>query len=136
MNSRATLIALTALALPMLVSGCGEVDDRPPTFTYVYETVIAHNCATIGCHSSWRQTSGLQFNTKTSAYVGLTGTACNDADDQEANNFVVAGRPDASQMVQLLKGDRVARRMPPDRGISSVDIALVEDWILEGALCD
>jgi hypothetical protein len=136
MKSRATLVALAALALSTLVTGCGSVDDRPPTFTYVYEAVIANNCATIGCHNSFRQTAGLQFNTKAGAYVGLTGTACNDEDEYEANSFVVAGRPDASQVIHMLRGDLVGRRMPPDRGISSVDIALVEEWILEGALCD
>ena len=53
-----------------------------------------------------------------------------------ANSFVVAGRPDASQVIHMLRGDLVGRRMPPDRGISSVDISLVEEWILDGALCD
>lgn len=132
------------MALLIFVTGCGRVDDRPPTFTYVYETVIANNCATIGCHNSFRQTNGLQFNTKAGAYVGLTGTACNDDDDvgedgEEgivAKSYVVSGRPDASHLIRLLEGDNVARRMPPDRGISSVDIGLVEDWILEGAKCD
>lgn len=136
MKTRATLIAGASLAMLIFVSGCGTDDDRPPTFTYVYETVIANNCATIGCHNSFRQTAGLQFNTKSGAYVGLTGTACNDDDEFEANNFVVAGRPDSSQVIHMLRGDDVARRMPPDRGVSSVDIALVEDWILEGAKCD
>ena len=59
-----------------------------------------------------------------------------DDDELPANNFVVAGRPDASQLIHMMRGDDYARRMPPDRGISSVDIALVEDWILEGAKCD
>ena len=136
MKSRATLAAGASCVLLFLAAGCGTEDDRPPTFTYVYETVIAHNCATIGCHNSFRQTAGLQFNTKTGAYLGLTGTACNDNDEYEANNFVVAGRPDSSQVIHMMRGDDVARRMPPDRGISSVDIALVEDWILEGAKCD
>ncbi len=136
MKSGATFAFGITWALVIFAMGCGRVDDRPPTFTYVYETVIAHNCATIGCHNSFRQTAGLQFNTKSGAYVGLTGTSCNDDDEFVANNFVVAGRPDASQVIHMMRGDDYARRMPPDRGISSVDIALVEDWILEGAKCD
>ena len=128
--------ALLFVTGAMMVAGCGRDDDRPPTFTYVYETILAPSCATIGCHNSFTQTAALQFNTKVGAYSSLTGTACDDEDQQEPRNFVMAGRPDSSQLIHLLRGDDAARRMPPDRGLSSVDIALIEDWILEGARCD
>tara|TARA_R110002096_G_scaffold171490_1_gene344342 strand:- start:19438 stop:19833 length:396 start_codon:yes stop_codon:yes gene_type:complete len=118
---------------------CGREDDRPATFTYVYETVIAANCATIGCHNKVSQTYGLQFETKAGAYAGLTGRACDEGDDipgEAAANYVRPGDPDRSQLISLLYGDDVPRRMPPDRGLSEVDIELVERWILEGALCN
>jgi len=131
--------ALPALVAISLLSSCGKEDERPPTFTYVYETIIAPSCATIGCHNDFAQTFGLQFSTKEGAYVGLTGRACNSEAEipgEPPGNYVRAGHPDRSLLISLMRGDDVPRRMPPDRGLSAVDIALVEDWILEGAKCD
>ncbi len=130
-----------ALLLPLLflLPACGREDERPPTFTYVYETVLAPNCATIGCHNSFSQTYGLQFNSKEAAYTSLMGRVCDDNAQlagQAPGNFVRPGQPDRSLLISLMLGDDVPRRMPPDRGLSSVDIALVEEWILEGAKCD
>lgn len=137
MIMRAKCLALPLLALTAL-GACGRDDDRPATFTYVYETVIAPNCATIGCHNKVTQTYGLQFETLGGAYAGLTGRACSDEElpGEAAGNYVRPGFPDRSLLISLLYGDDVPRRMPPDRGISEVDIELVEQWILEGALCD
>lgn len=138
MNLRANCLALPLLAL-LGAGACGQEDDRPATFTYVYETIIGPSCATIGCHNKVSQTYGLQFNTKEGAYAGLTGRTCNDEDDlpgEAQGNYVRPGAPDRSQLISLLYGDNVPRRMPPDRGLSSVDIELVERWILEGAQCD
>jgi hypothetical protein len=121
-----------------LAMACGKNDDRPPTFTYVYETIIAPNCATIGCHNSFTQTYGFQFNTKAGAYVGLTGKACSehDVEGEPPGHYVRPGQPDRSVLISLLLGDDVPRRMPPDRGLSEVDIDLIAEWILEGAKCD
>ncbi len=130
-------MALT-LFTTLMVGACGQ-DDRPATFAYVYETIIAPNCATVGCHSAVTQTYGLQFGTKEGAYVGLTGRACYEGEElpgEAAGNYVRPGAPDRSQLIYMLYGDDVPRRMPPDRGLSSVDIELVERWILEGAKCD
>ncbi len=128
-----------AIAALATMGACGREDDRPATFTYVYETVIAPSCATIGCHNKVSQTYGLQFETKEGAYAGLTGQACDEGSDlpgEAVANYVRPGDPDRSQLISLLYGDDVPRRMPPDRGISEVDIELVERWILEGARCD
>lgn len=130
---------LPFLAAIFLLASCGGEDERPPTFTYVYETIIAPSCATIGCHNDFSQTYGFRFSTKEGAYVGLTGRACNDGESipgEPPGNYVRAGHPDRSLLISLMRGDDVTRRMPPDRGISGVDITLVEDWILEGAKCD
>ncbi len=138
MDFRGKCAALGMAALA-LAAGCGTEDTRPPTFTYVYETVIAPSCATIGCHNKVSQTFGLQFETKAGAYAGLTGQACHDETElpgEAVANYVRPGDPDRSQLISLLYGDDVPRRMPPDRGISDVDIELVERWILEGAKCD
>jgi hypothetical protein len=128
-----------AIAVVATTGACGREDDRPATFTYVYETIIAPSCATIGCHNKVSQTYGLQFETKAGAYAGLTGRACNEEDDlpgEAVANYVRPGDPDRSQLISLLYGDDVPRRMPPDRGMSEVDIELVERWILEGAQCN
>jgi len=128
-----------AIAAVATTGACGREDDRPATFTYVYETIIAPSCATIGCHNKVSQTYGLQFETKAGAYAGLTGRACNEEDDlpgEAVANYVRPGDPDRSQLISLLYGDDVPRRMPPDRGMSEVDIELVERWILEGAQCN
>ena len=136
-RSQSALVSL--LATLSLISACGGEDERPPTFTYVYETIIAPGCATIGCHNDFSQTYGFRFSTKEGAYLGLTGRACNDDAEipgEPPGNYVRAGHPDRSLLLSLMRGDDVPRRMPPDRGLAEADIALVEEWILEGAKCD
>ncbi len=138
MDFRGKCGALALVALASLM-GCGTEDDRPPTFTYVYETIIGPSCATIGCHNKVSQTYGLQFETKAGAYAGLTGRACTEDHElpgEAVANYVRPSDPDRSHLISLLYGDDVPRRMPPDRGLSDVDIELVERWILEGARCD
>ncbi len=97
-----------AIAALATTGACGREDDRPATFTYVYETVIAPSCATIGCHNKVSQTYGLQFETKAGAYAGLTGKACNEEDDlpgEAVANYVRPGDlPDEKRVGSGLLG--------------------------------
>ena len=137
---RTFLRRMPIVVVALLAMSCGRTDERPPTFTYVYEAVLGPNCATIGCHNSFTQTYGFQFNSKEGMYAILTGRACTDEElegvGEAHRNYVFPGDPDRSSLIALLYGDDVPRRMPPDRGLSNTDIRLVEEWILEGAQCD
>ena len=132
------LLSLTLVSVMLMSSGCGREDDRPASFTYVYDTILGPSCATIGCHNSFTQIYGFQFNTKEGMYAILRGHACYEGTEIEgaSRNYVYPGDPERSRLIHLLYGEDVALRMPPDRGLSSVDIELVEQWILEGAKCD
>jgi hypothetical protein len=126
--------AATALGL---AGGCGT-DDRPATWSYIHEAIIAPNCTTAACHNTSTATAGVKLHTSEAAYAILVGHACdgNDADGQAPRNFVDPGSPESSRLMYLLRGDDVRRRMPPDRALPAADIDLVERWILDGAPCD
>jgi hypothetical protein len=125
-------------ASALLLAACASEDPRPASFTAVYSTVIRPRCTTVACHNRLSQTYGLRLDTRTGAYVMLTGRACSEppVPGQPGGNFVIPGQPDRSKLMHLLYGENVPRRMPPDSPLAGPDIELVERWILEGALCD
>ena len=49
--------------------------------------------------------------------------------------LVIPGNPGQSRIVNMMRAFGAAR-MPPDRPLAEADIALVEEWILEGAKND
>lgn len=136
MRMRARCLALVAFALCGL-GACGGTDDRPATWSYVHATIIAPNCTTSACHSALSDTAGLNFETRESAYVFLTGRACDDAEGVEPppRNFVTPFQPASSKLMYLLLGTEIIT-MPPDVPLPDADIDLVEQWILEGAQCN
>ena len=126
--------------LLLALTACASEDDRPPSFTYVYTTILQPACTTISCHNRFTQTYGFRFDSLEGAYALLTGTTCHDGDPdppgEPDRNFVQPGAPERSKLVHLLRGEEVPRRMPPDRSLPQADIELIELWILEGAQCD
>jgi hypothetical protein len=138
-STRCVRVGWISLVVCML-AGCASEDDRPPTFTYVYTTILQPSCATIGCHNRYAQTYGFRFDTLHGTYAYLTGVVCNedepDPPGEPAGNFVRPGDPERSKLMHLLRAEDVPRRMPPDRALPDVDIDLIERWILEGARCD
>lgn len=120
---RALVLLGTALGLAVGVAGCADDrDERPASWSYISVAIIVPNCGTVGCHSRHTATYGLQLDTREGAYSDLVG-----------GNFVVPGRPDASKLVHLLRGDEVLTQMPPDNPLPAADLDLIERWILDGA---
>ena len=133
-----TVLAALGLIVAAGLWGCTSEDDRPASFSYIYPTIIEPNCSTIGCHSSFVATYGLQLDTYEGAYAILVGAPCEPGAPPVApqQNFVRPGQPDRSKLIYLLEGTDVPRRMPPDVPLPSKDVDLVRQWILEGAQCN
>jgi hypothetical protein len=117
----AGVFALTASAAT--TAGCGsEEDDRPKDWSYIYPAIIEPSCATASCHSKFAAKSGVDLSNIDEAYDQMT-----------LRKFVVPGQPLQSGLVALLNAAGV-RRMPPDFALPQVDISLIYNWILGGAL--
>jgi hypothetical protein len=115
---------------------CGT-DDRPASWSYVHAAIIRPSCTTSSCHSSLATTAGLNFETRVGAYMYLTGRVCDGPElpGLPPRHLVAPGQPERSRLVYLLRGEDL-RNMPPDGPLPPADVALIERWILEGALCD
>lgn len=123
--------AVLALACAAL-GACDDVEDRPATWSYVHATIIAPNCTTSNCHTDISQAAGISFDDPDESYLVLAGIVCGGG---TANDLVVAGQPELSKLMFLLRGEEI-RRMPPDVALPDTEIEIVERWIMGGAQCD
>lgn len=117
---------LAAICAP-LVAGCGGADGRPAQWSYIYPAIIEPSCATASCHSDFTRRAGVNFGYKQEAYDQLT-----------LRHFIAPCAappcdPNQSELMYLLQA-KGARRMPPDFALPNVDIAIIFDWIQDGAL--
>ncbi len=128
-----------ALALLALLgsAACEAPDERPAEWGYVYPALLRPACTTSSCHSNASAAAGLDLSTAPAAYSYLLGRACQaPANPQDAfGNYVVPFQPERSRLLYLLRGDRTII-MPPDTPLPESEIAIVEQWILEGATCE
>jgi hypothetical protein len=131
------VVASGIAALALLGGGCGE-DDRPATWSYVHAAIIAPSCTSPGCHNDETAVAGVRLGDREGAYAILVGRPCDGTPPPGAapRNYVDPGSPERSTLVYLLRGEGRAIAMPPDRLLPYRDVALVEDWIAEGAPCD
>lgn len=122
--------------LAVIAVGCGSADDgRPAAWSYIHPVIIAPSCATVSCHSKSAAVAGLDLSTLDEAYRGLTKLKVAVNDSKAPRPFVTAGHPESSRIVSMMRATQTDR-MPPDRPLAESDIALVERWILNGALKD
>ena len=122
------IVMAVALALAMITTACQAEDDRPATFEYIQTTILAPNCATIGCHSQYGEVANYYFD-------GDATEVCQDV--VVGLGLVSAGMPDTSFMISAIRGETgEALQMPPDRALPEADIELIQRWIAEGASCD
>ena len=107
---RATLLAVVLAT----AAGCGaEPDDRPVSFTYIWQAILIPNCATSNCHSELTQVNGWNFEDRDLAYDALRGSA-----------------PEI-----LIRGEEMMKpRMPPDQPLPQADIDLIVAWVNAGKL--
>ena len=150
MRAHAILAIGVACTAGLLGVGCGR-DDRPAVWDYVSPVIFQPSCATASCHSPATAAAGLDFSDPTRGYTSLTalwvwivdpkGTpeqGCRTIDrtivcQRNHRPLVVPFDPSQSRLVNVLRA-RSAPRMPPDRALPEADIALVERWILNGAI--
>jgi hypothetical protein len=115
-------VVLVAAAAALI--GCGSAaDDRPARWSFISATITEPNCATVACHSDIAQRAGVDLHDRANGYRDLV-----------TRGFVQ--RPDAngqSALIYLLEG-RGSIRMPPDTPLPAADIALIERWIIDGAM--
>jgi hypothetical protein len=127
--SRLWPVLLVALA------GCDE--ERPPTWSYIHEAIIAPSCTTPGCHNDSTAIAGLEMTEADGAYEALVGRPCDEGPPAGgARGYVDPGSPERSTLMYLLRGEERGRPMPPDRLLGDGDVDLIEAWILDGAPCD
>jgi hypothetical protein len=146
--------ALLGLLAAAALGGCGQVDDRPATWSYLSPAIFQPDCASGSCHNPAAAVSGLDFSTPDRGYASLTalwswivvaadagappsGVPCAAVDgtfvcEQRVRPLVTPYDPAGSRLVNMLRA-RDAPRMPPDRPLTEPDIELVERWILNGA---
>lgn len=111
------------LLLLLLAGGCTDaVDDRPASFTYIHATVLQPACATSACHSNLTATLDISLQDRDEAYDALVD-----------GGFVFEGQPERSKLLYLLRAIEVRKPMPPDAPLPDGDIALIEQWIVDGA---
>ncbi|HEY8926150.1 MAG TPA: hypothetical protein VIU64_17325 [Polyangia bacterium] len=117
MNPR-FLTPLAALAVVVSAAGCGgSVDNRPAKWSYIAPIIIEPNCATANCHSALTQRFNLRLDTIQSSYKGLHRLG--------------------SLLTSVLRGEIAGvQRMPPDAPLPDPDIALIEEWVANGAPWD
>ena len=126
-----------ALVLVLGLGGAACVSPSDPSLDrwhYAYATIIAPRCTTSACHSPLSQAGSLDLSDDATAYRELTGRACGDTTTAVAG-YVDVADPAASVLSQLLRRQDPTG-MPPAQKLADGDIAIIEDWMRGGALCD
>ena len=114
------LVAVAAAAI-----GCGTaIDERPPQWSFISPAITEPSCATVNCHSDIAQKAGVDLHNRDAGYASLTG-----------RGFVNTTTPDASPVILLMHAQG-SLRMPPDAPLPEKDIALIQQWIANGAQND
>lgn len=125
------LAVFSALALV----ACGDKDDdtggESASFARVYDEVLQPSCAYSTCHEG-SGSAGLGWTDESSAHAALVDV---DATQISGMVRVSPGDPDDSYLMWKLEGAEGigGDRMPPDASLDEERLALVRDWITQGA---
>jgi mono/diheme cytochrome c family protein len=109
---------LLALAAAATAVANGHVVAKPPVdFARVVAPILEQRC--IRCHQPGNKKSGISLAT---------------FDDLKKNEYVVAGDPDASYLVELVAATSEKPRMPKEGPpLTPEEVANLREWIREGA---
>ncbi|HEV8323537.1 MAG TPA: hypothetical protein VG389_18110 [Myxococcota bacterium] len=138
LGGASTVAAMALAILTGLVGGCDATgpDPRPATFDFIATTILAPQCATSSCHGRVARAAGLSFETAAESYQSLaemgalepsvvgTGPGSNVA----CNPLLLATRAGPS-----CGGESGNVTMPPDAPLPDADVALMEQWLFDGA---
>lgn len=124
---RSMLIAVLACG------ACAEsTDERPATFEYIVNAVLAPSCATALCHNSMTRREGYAFDTVEEARTsmgkppGLVPVGGTLPEEVEFTTLV--------RVLTVESDDEFNPRMPIDSPMPDADIELIKRWIGEGAV--
>jgi hypothetical protein len=112
----ALLVALAALA------GCVGAEERSRDFTYLHATIIEPSCATANCHSA----------------MTIAGPPGNPIDLSSPDIACEIFEGYGDDIVDILRGTPGIpyMSMPLDGPLPPADIAVVAQWLEEGASCE
>ena len=118
------------------LAACGtSTDDRPATLQYITEAVLAPDCGSAPCHSTFTQQVGDVFDTIKGARKSMVDNGLVVYPDDTANPMqarlvqaVTVGLP------SILAPGSGNIRMPYDAPMPTEDIQLIKRWIASGAL--
>jgi len=108
-----------------------------PTWPPNFGNVIRPSCAIVGCHVGASAANMLDLSNAEDAYIALTtrdsSATCGTAP------YVMPGDPSASAFVDKLQPTLTlcagSSRMPPS-GLSADTVAVIEEWVMRGAMND
>ena len=93
--------------------------------------IFTPRCATSGCHSGTARAGGLSLQAEDIA------TAIVDVSSEAKPDYklVAPGDPVNSYLLMKMRGDEgiAGDRMPPARALEEEQIALIEEWVEDGA---
>lgn len=116
------------LAFATLVA-CNVTDDRPETLAYITETILKPSCATAECHSAMKAQNGYVFDSVAAANTSLQPPMVLTCDEPPCTKA-----PAGSYLLTVIsKADDEGNRMPLDQPLANKDIALIAQWLLDGA---
>ena len=123
------------------VAACGlstPETDRPKNLPYIAQTILKPSCGTAECHSAMNFQSGYAFDsvaaTTTSLDRGLI-VSCPSADNKQppCENAAPGSYLFTILSIGVAGGTGAGDRMPLDQPLGESDIALIGEWINDGA---
>jgi hypothetical protein len=105
-----------------------------PTWSSIHANVIRPSCATTGCHIGASSFNGLDLSSRDAAYEALITRDATAGCGMRS--YVSAGDPSASVLIdKLAEVPSCGGRMPPS-GLSAETVAVITQWVMDGARND
>ena len=124
MAARRSLAGFLAIALPLVTLGVVRAGEPASEATERFEKqvrpLLAAKCWK--CHGNQMQKASLRLDSPAALATG-----------GDSGPVVVPGDPDHSPMIEAVRY-AAERKMPPDGKLSDAEIALLTDWVRQGAL--
>ena len=130
------ILSLSALAALVACAPGGPGGDAgpgiEPKLSVIKQEILSPSCATAACHGGENPANDLALDVEDlhGALVGVDSTLT-------GWKYVVAGEPENSLLLQILKGSvETVPQMPSGATLSAEKIQAIEEWIQDGAAND